>query len=143
MSNTMHEILFRGKRIDNGEWVKGAYGNHTPFDAMIMDSPYLTINGGLSALNFWVVDPTTVGQYTGLTDKNGTKIFEGDIVKTLETDSNSEQRCFLVVQSHGAFWLYDEFLDSKLDFLGSYYKEALEIIGNIYDNPESFEGSIE
>lgn len=88
------------------------------------------------------VAPETVGQFTGLTDKNGNKIFEGDIVKTLETDSNGEQRCFPVVQSHGSFWLYDEFLDSKLDFLGSYHKEALEIIGNIHDNPELFEGSI-
>lgn len=48
----MREILFRGKRVDNGEWVKGAYGKHTSFDAMIMDRPYPTINGDLSALNF-------------------------------------------------------------------------------------------
>lgn len=82
------------------------------------------------------VDPSTLGECTGLTDKNGKLIFEGDIVKTLETDSNGKQRCFPVVQSHGAFWLYHELLDSKLDFLGSYEKEALEVIGNIHDNPE-------
>ena len=144
------EILFRGKRVDNGEWVKGAYGKHTSFDAMIMDRPYPTINGDLSALNFWVVDPTTVGQFTGLTDKNGVKIFEGDIVK----EYKSKDKVKGVVK----FGEYQSGINKYADDLGFYVewttenfliqelgywcrKNMLEVIGNVHDNPELLEGS--
>ena len=75
----MREILFRGKRIDNGEWVYGQYvyllnaraEDGEPIKHMIVDgTPFGQ-----------TVNPSTVGQYTGLTDKNGKKIFEGDICK--------------------------------------------------------------
>lgn len=75
----MREILFRAKRIDNGEWVYGQYAyllnarteDGEPIKHMIVDgTPFGQ-----------TVDPSTIGQYTGLTDKNGKKIFEGDICK--------------------------------------------------------------
>lgn len=146
----MPEILFRGKRVDNGEWVYGTYGRHTSFDAMIIDRPYLDSNGDLTALNFWTVNPETVGQYTGLTDKNGVKIFEGDIVKEYKTKDK--------VKGVVKFGEYQSGINKYADDLGFYVewttenfliqelgywcrKNMLEVIGNIHDNPELLEGS--
>ncbi len=135
----MREILFRGKRVDNGEWVKGAYGKHTSFDAMIMDRPYPTINGDLSALNFWVVDPTTVGQFTGLTDKNGNRIFEGDILKAIwQHLSNTDTVIGIVKYDDAAFILETD--DHYLFFEDNIFSDECEVVGNIHDNHELLEG---
>lgn len=143
----MREILFRGKALSkypfleqkNG-WV---YGIPVPikFDAYMTERVEIVKCHGYDELDYYEllsehdeVDPKTVGQFTGMLDKNGEKIFEDDIVKTIEGP-------FKVVCEHGAFWLYDKLLLSNdhLDFLGSYETEAVEVIGNIYDNPELLE----
>ena len=128
------EILFRGKRTDNGEWIEGLVARYNPkFDcANIVD--------GFESLV--PVKTETVGQYTGLTDKNGKKIFEGDIVKHYNHCDIKEYS-----EDIGRVFYYTEtcrFLrTSKLfpdDCPEIYSSCEYEVIGNIYDNPELIGG---
>lgn len=135
----MREILFRAKRKDNGEWFGGFYfqkPNPTTKDG-------LPIYHGISDLPPFGVEviPETVGQYTGLTDKNGNKIFEGDIVKnsccvTLRSgDNENKWGCTImgvVTFREGGFRVNS----SELDFPVS---NEYEVIGNVIDNPELLE----
>ena len=134
----MREILFRGKRVDNGEWVEGCFGQHTSLDAFIIDRPYPAMSGELSALGFYEVDPSTVGQYTGLTDKNGKRIFEGDICLcdrniAPSVDAQTFQILFDVEAGQWVGRGPNSDIDASQFFM-------CDVIGNVSDNPELLEG---
>lgn len=133
----MREILFRGKRIDSGEW---AYGDLlTCDDEMEIYSESHGENGG------WVI-PRTVGEYTGQTDKNGTKIFEGDIVKIYDPYDllhydNPDYQVSKVFYSDGALCVDYHTSDYDYTVMGWIEDVEFEVIGNIHDNPELLEGA--
>lgn len=129
----MREILFRGKRIDDGEWVEGFYVSLGSKDDHILTGK-LSIVGFAFVYEHHPVIHKTVGQYTGLTDKNGVKIFEGDIVESA--------LCLYVVvwsNANAMFCLRDPASKVSYDFF-SYFGDYLTVIGNIHDNPELIGG---
>lgn len=144
----MREILFRGKRLDNGEWV--ASGNLLHANDNGIHSYYIPVyNDKFGTIEdehdnilsieygtFFKVDPATVGQYTGLKDKNGKKIFEGDIwdcngcigvIKWVEEVCSFEANYVM----HGI-----EYANAVSDYRAA----KVEVIGNIHDNPELLGG---
>jgi uncharacterized phage protein (TIGR01671 family) len=133
----MREILFRGKRIDNGEWVEGAYYHQTEFYGDSFDGHYIiTTTDELedNMMDVCRVIPETVGQYTGLTDKNGTKIFEGDIVKW------SWDTVFQVVYDDCYLGFIAKEKTGYHICLDNYGLNKIEVIGNVHDNPELLGG---
>ena len=134
----MREILFRGKRIDNGEWVEGFY-NHIPCGRFGEDEHMIQAvleNGKIGMLHDIV--RSTVGQYTGLKDKNGNRIFEGDIAKVLQ---GKDKDIAYVGFENGAFMLYPKTGNIYERTLWEYWYNDwdVEVIGNITDNPELLE----
>ena len=139
----MREILFRGKKTISGEWVEGAFSkyNWNVLDERKEKPQIIIFSDNEDIDGLWCgVLPETVGQYTGLTDKNGRKIFEGDIV-----EGNSEYFTYThpygkVVYDGGQYLIsFDDVLED-IECLGAWANDV-EIIGNIYDNPELLEGS--
>ena len=130
----MREILFRGRRIwGNKDWVEG--------DLFYGDNGYVGITKKLLGIEMRQVEPETVGQFTGLTDKNGTKIFEGDIVRyELHEIRNT------AVIKYGApkddsfcygWYLDDNNGNAAFLFCKNWIKGYnCQVIGNIHDNPE-------
>lgn len=122
----MREILFRGKRIDNGDWIYGFVLNSKKDDGwgITNESDY-----------FHDVDGNTIGQYTGMTDKTGTRIFEGDIVsyngskEVVRFDTSLNIPCFTTGIGKGSSTKPHPYKISK----------SHVVIGNIYDNPDILE----
>ena len=128
----MREILFRGKRVDNGGLV---YGNLIQRNIWGAVFPIIRAEDkGYGNFKEWEVIPETVGQYTGLDDKNGVKIFEGDIVRYL----NSIESGHGVVIFDACAFLFNWIDIDETDSILRHFQcsEELRIIGNIHDNPE-------
>lgn len=144
----MREILFRGKRVDNGEWVEG-YFIQTLIGGKEVSIivPKGAFDGMRISDKIYQVDPETVGQYTGLTDKNGKKIFEGDCVEMyhfwrfpapLETEGVVLKRTVIAQAKIANSTVVLEELP-RYSHLVCYLddpEQELEVIGNIHDNPE-------
>ena len=130
----MREIIFRGKRIDNGELVYGDLTQDRDLEtAYIQGHDYYTDDCGPQREPFCCdVDPETVGQYTERKDKTGIRIFEGDIVKI---DSFIYQ-----VEFRYSEWEF-RILSKKVYCFPNFdsHTGECEIIGNIHDNPELLE----
>ncbi len=125
----MREILFRGKRADNGEWVEG-------FLTQWSDSNYQIKSGYENAGVTRTVISKTVGQYTGLCDKNGKKIFEGDIVAGALWWQENPKNGLVIFRdgSFGLLWYRGE--AEQFNPFTSMCNIVYEVIGNIHDNPE-------
>ena len=117
----MREILFRAKRLTDRKWT---YGD---FTEVVGDCPRILSNENAT---MYAVAPETVGQYTGLKDKNGKKIFEGDIVRNPETSDVGE----IYFDTNTATFAikFSSFIVNFCDYNNS----DVEVICNIYDNPE-------
>lgn len=125
----MREILFRGKRVDNGEWVQGWLCSSTFLDNTITT---ILVPCEIFGFDMVVVDPETVGQFTGLTDKNGKKIFEGDILNCITSDFDGSEKYVY------NFKITDITDFERMGFLD--FCNELEVIRNIHDNPELMKG---
>ena len=161
----MREIKFRGKRVDNGEWVYGYYVQNlteyvwTGYQNGVrvfkqVDIPHCIVdpyNDYQNSLSYRVI-PETVGQYTGINDKNGVEIYEGDIVQAEKDVFETYSRGDI---ENGTLEVWDElvctidpfgeirFEDSAF-MIEEYFLEILkececEVIGNIHENPELLE----
>lgn len=135
----MREILFRGKRKDNGKWTSG-------YLFLMWGTAYICwgmING---VPNMEEVVPETVGQYTGLTDKNGSKIFEGDIIRTTNPYTGEVYVGVVEWGCYYAFgvgfviaWNADDNNDLNPSLFYWVSDVGVEVVGNAYDNPELLE----
>lgn len=137
----MREILFKGKRLNNSEWVygfllidgiTGKYFIHMSGNCL-NESDKVGQEGCLMFVAF-EVDPETACQHTGLTDKNGKKIFEGDIVKLADYDEDIPSK--VVWDKNEAFF---KLIDTDNYIASLAESEELIVIGNIFDNPDLLE----
>lgn len=154
----MREILFRGKDIQSGKWVEGFF-QIRPMLVVIGDySPWYIVVPPVDPddyFHLWNVDEKSVGEFTGVTDKNGKKIFEGDIVRIFSSDYVGFNELGKVEFKNGCFgasyfpewerkysfgkWHFHIFgqVDKWQDYPASgEMKYTYEVVGNIHDNPE-------
>jgi uncharacterized phage protein (TIGR01671 family) len=129
----MREYLFRGKSVDNGEWVYGYY---------VKGATRHCVLKSLAQPHIYDVIPETVGEYTGLTDKNGKKIFENDIIRFEDELYIVKREC----DTAGGYWAETGFILKHIGWCDyTHFTDTIDdwenecqvfVIGNIHDNKE-------
>ena len=143
----MREIIFRGNRLDNGEWVYGHIYTQVDLPDTIEEEWYWYIKPiGSESWGSYRVDPYTVGQYTGLKDKHGKRIFEGDILRISKIADELggyyrpplDYTVNVVVKWDLCAWMWETLCDDKryITFPDAWRLYECEIIGNVHDSPE-------
>lgn len=133
------EILFRGKRVDNGEWTEGYFCECPCDDGTDIPSILRIENKGNDRIIMqYPIIAETVGQFTGLTDKNGVRIFEGDIVN-VKTISGSFINYVITWFNSDLCWVMQSLKDTSVRFRLRICWE-FEVVDNIHDNPELLKG---
>lgn len=139
----MREYIFRGKRVDNSEWVEGYYIYDESGQTTEEPAAYIyhlnTHPCGWDLIPYEVF-PESVGQYTGLTDKKGKKIFEGDIVLFSWGDDENRQPFYIEYSDGGFLATPKEITQDIWSIRIGNYTSEFEVIGNIHDNPELLKG---
>ena len=131
----MRDILFRGKDVESGKWLYGWVFGEKAKSIIELDTQYVS-EEGVEAYYTSVVIPETVGQYTGLDDKNSVKIFEGDIVREHVND-------YTPIYQNGIYMAYnvdkinDPYVSTQFNVI---WRNGCEVISNIHDNVEPMEG---
>ena len=130
----MREILFKAKRIDNGEWVEGCYIKR--YDLLGNEEHLIFRADSYRVWEYAGIDPETLCQFTGLCDKNGKRIWENDILMAHLDESYPENATYETVEWGIAGWVTREANSADRQYLDDFDLEHFEVVGNIFDNKE-------
>lgn len=135
----MREILFKAKRIDNGEWVEGYYTERNGKTFIGID---ISIYSDMfevfctPVIRWFEVDPETLCEFTGRCDKNGKKIWENDILMAHLDESYPEDVTYETIEWGFAGWVTHETNSADRQYLDEFDTKLFEVVGNIFNNKE-------
>lgn len=130
----MREILFKAKRIEDGEWIEGYYQKRHDF--LGNEEHLIFYADGHIVWDHTEIISDTICQYTGLTDKNGKRIWENDILMAHLDESYPEDVTYETVEWNVAGWVGRETGSTNRQYLDKFDLEHFEVVGNIFDNKE-------
>lgn len=132
----MREILFKAKRIDNGEWIEGHYTECKGETFIGIDTSSMFEIFCPPVIRWFKVSSETLCQFTGRCDKNGNKIWENDILMAHLDESYPEDVTYETIEWGVAGWVTHETNSVDRQSLDEFDLEHYEVVGNIFDNPE-------
>lgn len=132
----MREILFKAKRIDNGEWIEGHYTECRGETFIGIDTSSMFEIFCPPVIRWFKVSSETICQFTGLFDKNGKRIWENDILMAHLDEFYPENVTYKTVEWNVAGWVTHEADSTDREYLDEFDTEYFEVVGNIFDNQE-------